>query len=489
MKISFTQSLNQVVDATIVGAFEGSMLTQEGSVLDQETHGLLTKGMTLNHFTGKAKQSVTVITPKGRVVILGLGKKEDVRSAADLEALGGAIIPALTKTPVRSILVNIPCFGPEGTASIVHGLRLRRWDFEKYHTLKKEHEKNHLEEAYVVTENVKSSEEFFAPMTALAEGVFLTRTVVSEPANIIYPETMAEEARKLASLGVTVEILGEAEMQKLGMNALLGVGLGSVRESQLVIMTWNGGDKSQKPVAIVGKGITFDTGGISLKPPIGMEDMKWDMAGAGVVLGLMKTLAQRKAKVNVVGVMALAENMPSGAAQRPGDVVTAMNGKTIEVINTDAEGRLVLADALWYTQDRFKPQSIVNLATLTGAIIMSLGHDYAGLFANNETLRDQLLAAANETKEGLWNMPVSECYESHIKSPIADLMNVGRSGCAGSIAGAMFLKHFVNDVPWAHLDIAGTAWTNEDLPLCGKGATGYGVRLLNHFLSTNFEGK
>ena len=482
MKVTFTTEINGSWDAQIVGAYEGKVLTSTAAAMDKDLDGLLTVAMNSSHFLGKAKENVSILTPKGRVIVLGLGKKEN----DDIEALGGALIPVLSRTPVKNILVNIPEIdGPR----FAHGLRLRRWDFEKYHTLKKIHEKNHLESASIVVGNVANAECEFAPLTAEAEGVFLTRTVVAEPANVIYPETMAAEARKLESLGLKVEVLGEKEMAKLGMNALLGVGQGSIRESQLVVISWNGGSKETAPVAIVGKGVTFDTGGISIKPSANMEDMKWDMGGSGVVLGLMKTLALRKASVNVVGVMGLVENMPSGSAQRPGDVVTSMAGKTIEVINTDAEGRLVLADALWYTQDRFKPQAIVDLATLTGAIIVSLGHDYAGLFTNNEELGSKLLVSSKATKEGLWNLPLTDGYESHIKSAIADIKNVGKGGCAGSISAAKFLQHFVNDVPWAHLDIAGVAWSSDDQALWGKGATGFGVRLLNHFLQSNYESK
>jgi leucyl aminopeptidase len=276
-------------------------------------------------------------------------------------------------------------------------------------------------------------------------------------------------------------------MEKLGFGALLGVGQGSIRESQLVVMQWNGGPENQKPIAVVGKGVTFDTGGISIKPSNGMEDMKYDMAGSGVVLGLLKSLALRKAKVNVVGVMGLAENMPSGSAQRPSDIVTSLSGQTIEVLNTDAEGRLVLADALWYTQDKFKPQYMINLATLTGAITVALGYEYAGLFSNNDKLSEMLTKAGEQVGELLWSMPMSKVYDKDINSDAADVKNIGSGRGAGSITAAKFLERFVNKTPWAHLDIAGMAWDKAERPLSGKGATGYGVRLLNAFLKDNFE--
>jgi leucyl aminopeptidase len=291
----------------------------------------------------------------------------------------------------------------------------------------------------------------------------------------------------LEPLGVKVEVLGQAAMKKLGMGAILGVAQGSVREAQLVVLHWNGGPEKKKPVAFVGKGVTFDTGGISLKPPGGMHEMKWDMGGAGAVAGLFVALAKRKAKVNAVGVLGLVENMPGGEAQRPGDVVTSMSGQTIEVLNTDAEGRLVLADAVWYTQDRFKPQAIVDLATLTGAMITALGHEMAGVFSDSDALADALVAAGKSEGELLWRFPLSDAYDKKINSIIADVANIGPAGQAGSILGAQFIKRFTNGVPWAHLDIAGVVWSNEASALYPKGGTGYGVALLNRLVADKYE--
>jgi leucyl aminopeptidase len=307
---------------------------------------------------------------------------------------------------------------------------------------------------------------------------------------VIYPETLAQQAKTLAKYGVKVEVLDKRQMKALGMGALLGVAQGSVQDPRLVVMRWNGGGKGKgagQPLAFLGKGVTFDTGGISIKPSKGMEDMKWDMAGAATVIGLMKALALRKAKVDVVGVVGLVENMPSGNAQRPGDVVKSMSGQTVEVINTDAEGRLVLADALWYTQQRFKPRFMVDLATLTGAIIVSLGHHQAGLFANDDKLADRLRAAGEAVNERLWRMPLGPEYDKQIASNIADMKNISDGGGAGSITAAQFLQRFVNDVPWAHLDIAGTAWSGKDAPTTPKGATAFGVRLLDQFVSEYYE--
>ena len=315
-----------------------------------------------------------------------------------------------------------------------------------------------------------------------------TRDLVSEPANVLTPESFADECRKLGdAVGLEVEILGPTQLHELGMRALLGVAQGSAREPRVAVLRWNGGATEAPPVALIGKGVCFDSGGISIKPASGMEEMKWDMAGAGTVFGVMEALARRAAKVNVVGVLGLVENMPSATAQRPGDVVTAMSGLTIEVVNTDAEGRLVLADALHYAKERFKPKVMVDLATLTGAIIVALGHEQAGLFAPDEALAGQLIAAGEAVGERLWRMPLGDAYAKHIKSDIADIKNVGRAREAGATAGAVFLQRFVGDVPWAHLDIAGVAWAPKDQPLAGKGATGFGVRLLERWIADQHE--
>jgi len=316
---------------------------------------------------------------------------------------------------------------------------------------------------------------------------------VTEPPNVIYPDSLAKRCKELTKLGVKVEVLGEPQMRRLGMWALLGVGQGSIRESRLVVMRWNGKRgakaKKDKPVCFVGKGITFDTGGISLKPAGGMEEMKYDMGGSGVVIGLMKALAGRKAKVNAVGVIALAENMPGSNAQRPSDVVTSMSGQTIEVLNTDAEGRLVLADALHYANTRFKPQFIVDLATLTGAIIVALGSEYAGLFSNNDKLSERLSDAGEEVGELVWRLPQGEVFDKMLKSDIADMKNISGGRGAGSITAAQFLGRFVGKTPWAHLDIAGVTWTKSDKPLSPKGATAFGVRLLNRLVADYYEAK
>ena len=324
---------------------------------------------------------------------------------------------------------------------------------------------------------------------AIAEGVALTKELVTEPANIIYPESFVERCKHLAELGVEISVLDDKDMAALGMGALLGVAQGSRRPARLLVMKWDGtGGSQERPVALVGKGVTFDTGGISIKPAAGMEDMKWDMGGAGAVAGAMKALAGRKAKAYVVGVCGLVENMPDGNAQRAGDIVTSMSGQTIEVLNTDAEGRLVLCDALHWVQEKYNPEYIVDLATLTGAIIVSLGSEYAGLFSNSDELADKLTAAGKASGDPLWRFPLSKAYDKMIDSPIADMKNIGGKG-AGSITAAQFLGRFIKDgVKWAHLDIAGTVWADKAGPVWDKGATGFGVRLLDRFVADNFEG-
>ena len=429
-----------------------------------------------------------------RVLLVGIGHLDKVKPTS-AEAAGGRICALLAgaRAVAATVILDLPKDAPSGlnlAADLALGALLRSYRFHKYRTVQRPGQKPTLAELTVATSHPNAARSAFGRGKAVAEAVFFTRDLVSEPANILYPESFAERVReRLSGLGVTVEILGESKLAKLGMGALLGVGQGSERETQLVVMTYNGAPKvkNKRPVAFVGKGVTFDTGGISLKPGPGMEDMKWDMAGAGAVAGLITALAGRKAKVNAVGVIALVENMPDGKAQRPGDIVKSMSGQTIEVLNTDAEGRLALADALWYTVDRFKPQAMIDLATLTGAVIIALGSEYAGLFANDDGLADQLLAAGKETGENLWRLPMADAYDKQIDSDAADMKNISDGRGAGSAIGAVFLKRFVKDTRWAHLDIAGVAWSKKDSATIPKGATAFGVRLLDRFVSDIFE--
>jgi len=373
-------------------------------------------------------------------------------------------------------------------AEFVFGFNLKSYTFNKYKTLNKD-KINKKIIFKIISSHKESIQKEYKYYDAIKEGIFLSRDLVSEPPNVLNPKKYTEEIKKLSKLGLKVEILNEAKLKKLGMNSLLGVGQGSENETFLVVIRWNGAKNSfGKPLAFVGKGVCFDTGGISLKPPRFMEEMKYDMGGSAVVVGLMKSLALRKAKVNVVGVVGLVENMPDGNAQRPGDIVKSYSGKTIEVLNTDAEGRLVLADALTYTEEKFKPKFIIDLATLTGAIIMALGEEYAGLFSNNDKLSENIFKASENVNEKVWRLPLHKNYDKLIDSPIADIQNINYAGGAGSITAAQFLQRFIlNKTPWAHLDIAGMAFSKKAANLNPGGATGFGVRLLNNLIKEFYE--
>ena len=404
------------------------------------------------------------------------------RKASQTEArrAGGAIGRAVSASGALVLAETHP-----QAAEIAFGLALRAYDFTPHKT----GDKKLLGPVTIASSTPEALAQKTGPLAAVAEGVFFTRDLVNEPANILTTHDFAARLAAMHELGLEVEILEESDMVKLGMGALLGVGQGSESPSKLVVMQWKGGKKGDAPFALVGKGVVFDTGGISIKPAGGMEEMTMDMGGAGVVAGVMRTLALRKAKANVVGLVGIVENMPDGRAQRPGDVVKSMKGDTIEVINTDAEGRLVLADVLWYAQERFKPTGMINLATLTGAIIVALGHENAGVFSNDDGLCNAFLAAAAAEGEGAWRMPMGQAYDDKLKSRIADMMNVGgRDG--GSITAAQFLKRFVKDgMPWCHLDIAGTALLKTDTDLAPKGATGWGVMALNRLIRNRYEAK
>ncbi len=496
MKIAFARPQLPVECAVVVGVLEGRELTVAAQRVDRLTSGILARAVANGRFEGKKGQTLTVVAPPGlsisRVVLVGMGKNEGFDAAA-AQGFGATAIAQLLGTgdEYAAFLVDGltgPAFDPAAFgANAAFGALLRAYRFDKYRTKEKPEDKPAMKRVTVMVDHPDSAKTAFKPLEQIAEGVFLTRDLVSEPANVVYPETLSDRAAALTELGIEVEILGEKQMRKLGMGALLGVGQGSERESRIAIMRWMGAkDRNEAPVVLAGKGVTFDSGGISIKPAQGMEDMKWDMGGAGAVIGTMRALAGRQAAANVVGIVGLVENMPSGTAQRPGDVVTSMSGQTIEVINTDAEGRLVLADVLTYAVTRIKPRLIVDLATLTGAIIISLGHDHAGLFANNDELAEKILAAGKAVGEPVWRMPLGESYDSLLKSDIADMKNVGgREG--GSITAAQFLQRFVGDVPWAHLDIAGTAWAKKDGTLWAKGATAFGVRLLDRLIADGYE--
>jgi leucyl aminopeptidase len=454
---------------------------------DTATGGAVTRAFQAADFSGKDGQSCTILAPGAglsRIVAVGLGKPGDL-TELKIEESGGTLAAGLSRAAHASMAAEgLP---PAHAALAALGAVLRSYRFDLYRTKQKPEDKPKLAALTVLTSDVGAAEAAWVPLRALAHGNFVTRDLVSEPANILTPAEFATRIEKLASLGLEIETLGPEEMGKLGFGSLMGVAQGSDNPPRMVIMKWNGGKAGEKPVAFIGKGVTFDTGGISIKPAAGMEDMKWDMAGAGAVTGLMATLAGRKAAVNAVGLVGLVENMPGSNAQRPGDVVKSYSGQTIEVLNTDAEGRLVLADVLWYAQEKFDPKFMVDLATLTGAIIVALGHEHAGLFSNNDDLSTKLLAAGVATGEKLWRMPMAKEYDKQLKSDIADMKNItGRPG--SSITAAHFIARFVNEKPWAHLDIAGVAWATKDHPTVPKGASAYGVRLLNRLVADYFEG-
>ncbi|WP_442681565.1 leucyl aminopeptidase [Sphingomonas sp. ASY06-1R] len=422
-----------------------------------------------------------------QILLVGTGAD---RAAAKA---GSALVTRLLTSGEQRLVVDLSGIdGPqraEFAAALAQAAMLRSWRFDVYRTKLPAKQKPTLETIEIVVgDGVDAAEAAWAPLKAVAEGAAFTRTLVAEPANILYPESFVERCQELTALGVEIEVLDEAAMRELGMGALLGVSQGSEREARLLCMKWDGTGGAAEPVAFVGKGVTFDTGGISLKPGPGMEDMKWDMGGAGAVAGTMKALATRKAKAHIIAVCGLVENMPDGKAQRPGDVVTSGSGQTIEILNTDAEGRLVLCDAIWWVQQKYHPKTIIDLATLTGAMIVSLGYEHGGIFSNDDGLAEQIVAAGKKVDEKLWRMPMGEVYDKLIDSPIADMKNIGpREG--GSITAAQFIARFVDEgVKWAHLDIAGMVWASKPGTMFDKGATGYGVRLLDQWVKDVLEG-
>ena len=423
------------------------------------------------------------ISSKLKIVLVSL--KNNFKNS-DLENLGAKFYDIYKSSKIKNFDINSDS-SPKNKDSVVgyflHGLKLKSYKFEKYKSKKT---KNSL----IITVSGKKLPSIKEQINfkAIEEGTFYSRDLVSEPGNILHPDEYAKRLSLLKKDGLKVVIYDEKKLKKLGMNTLLGVGQGSIRGSYLVTMEWNGLKDKSKPLAFVGKGVCFDTGGISLKPAKFMEDMTYDMAGSAVVVGLMKSLALRKAKVNAVGVVGLVENMPGGNAQRPGDIVKSYSGKTVEILNTDAEGRLVLADALTYTEEKFKPKFIVDLATLTGAIIVSLGSEYAGLFSNDDNLSKQLIEAGEKVEEKVWRMPLNKNFDKLIDSKNADMQNINYVGGAGSTTAAQFLQRFIlNKTPWAHLDIAGMAFSKYGGALNSGGATGYGVRLLNKLVEDKYE--
>jgi leucyl aminopeptidase len=491
LEIRFVSLSTTPAATTVVLAGPDASLSSHGRDIDRKTGGTMQRAAAAASFKGKAKSSFEILAPGGleanRLVIVGAG--------ADLEdydrvQLGGYIMAQISarKSATAHLIAELADTGkvsPQDIAAdLAYGALLRSYNFRKY--LTRPNEENgggELKTLFVHCAKPDAVAEAFAARKAVAEGVFLARDLVNEPANALGPVEFAERVAELSSAGLEIEVLGHEQLETLGMRALLGVGQGSVRPSRVVVMQWHGAkSKRSKPLCFVGKGVVFDTGGISMKPAAGMEDMKGDMGGAACVSGLMLALARRKAPVNVIGLIGLVENMPSGNAQRPGDIVKSMSGQTIEILNTDAEGRLVLADVLWYAQDRFKPRLIVDLATLTGAIMVALGKEYAGLFSNDDKLAADLSKAGEATGEKVWRMPLAKAYDKMIDSKNADMKNIG-GRLGGAITAAQFIQRFIKDTPWAHLDVAGTAMDSNKSEISQGWASGWGVRLLDRFVS------
>ena len=498
MQFSFTAPSAKVqAGSWVVAASEGRALSQAAVKADKASAGALTRALKFSRFTGKSGEMLEVLAPGGlavsRLILVGLGKP-DALDGKGLEVIGAQIVARLESAGETSAIFEIEVpkgakiKSGEAAAHLAFGARLRGYSFEKYRTRNLDEFKRHLQTLKLATPDAAAARRAWQGLDAVADGVTLARDLVNEPPNVLHPVEFARRVKALAKLGLKIEVLGETEMKKLGFGALLGVGQGSTRESQLVIMQWNGARKKGAPVAFVGKGMCFDSGGLSLKPSAGMMGMKGDMGGAAAVTGTMMALATRKARVNAVGVIGLVENMPGGDAIRPDDILTSLSGQTIEVLNTDAEGRLVLADALTYTQRRFKPKFVIDLATLTGAIVQALGFEHAGVFSNDDKLAGRLADAGRHTGERVWRLPLDPAYDKMIRSKIADVKNIGGAN-SGSITAAQFLKRFVeNGTAWAHLDIAGVAWQDgEQKPMIPSWGTGWGVKILDQLVREHYE--
>lgn len=504
---SFSKTPNTKADTIVVGLYEGQIFTDAAKQIDEQLGGAIAKNIKGHRkFEGKVGQSLSMalsINKAVRVVLVGLGKKEDLNALA-FETIGGKLYDTLQASSAVKIDVDlrgvedlVATSTAEIAAHFALGFQLKSYRFDKYKAKKEAAQEISIADLSIVTDAQSAAKKLFDTYNCVAKGVFLARDLTNEPPNTLYPESYAERIKaELKPLGVEVEILDEKKMQKLGFHALLAVGQGSIRESRTVIMRWNGaptkaakGKKVRAPIALVGKGVTFDTGGISLKPGADMDLMKMDMGGSAAVVGAMKAIASRKAKANVIGIVGLVENMPSDRAYRPGDIINSYAGKTIEVLNTDAEGRLVLADALAYIQKTYRPEVVIDLATLTGAIMVALGFEYCGAFANDDKLWEQLKQASDNTGEKFWRMPLDKAYKKEMESEVADLKNLGNAGrYGGACSAAGFLEHFIEaDTKWAHIDIAGTAWWKTDSATTPKGGTGFAVRALNDLIEKHFE--
>ena len=501
--IHFPKPDTKLKGSIIVGVFEKNELGANAKKLDKDLDGFISHTIeNSENFKGKHGQIVQTLTPPKstvqRIILLGLGKQDEL-SAIDLEKAAGKLYAGMDKSAIkdvqfladRSKKLKIDILA----AHFANGFKLRSYNFDRYKSKNKDDDKDtpKLKEVGVITTHPANAKKAFEELDKVTQGTFWARDLVNTAPNDLYPESYAKIIKdELKPLGVDVEILDDKKLEKMGAGGIIAVGKGSERKPRMVIMKWNGASSSKsktaKYVGFVGKGVTFDTGGISLKPGAGMDEMKMDMGGSAAVVGLMKALALRKAKCNVVGIVGLAENMPSSNAYRPGDILKSYSGKTIEVLNTDAEGRLVLGDCLTYIQEQYKPDFVINLATLTGAMMVALGHEYCGTFANDDALWKQMDKASAASGEKLWRMPLDDVWKKEMESDVSDIRNLGKSRYAGACTAAAFLNHFIeDDTKWAHMDIAGTAWRKSDQPTVPKYGSGFGVRVLNELVANNYE--
>jgi len=490
MKITFAAAASG--DAIAAPVYAERTLSDAAQALDSATSGAVKRAMDASRFKGGAGEVLEITAPAGvdasRIVLFGLGAKDKLDDNGAEKAVA-SLTKSMLLSGAQTVSVHVDSDDAERACRMGLGAHLAAYRFDTYRTKLSSDKKPSVTGVELVVADAAAAASAWESWGPVAEGVALARDLVNAPPNILYPASYAAKIQELTKLGLEVEVLDEAQMAKLGMGALLGVGQGSAKESKIAIMKWNGGADGEKPLAFIGKGLTFDSGGISLKPGQGMDEMKGDMGGSAAVVGLMAALAGRKAKVNVVALVGLVENMPDADAQRPGDIVTSMSGQTIEIHNTDAEGRLVLGDVLWYAQERFDPKFMIDLATLTGAILIALGHEHAGIFSNDDDLTAKLEAAGKASDEGVWRLPIGPEYDRQIDTPNADMKNVGEGRLAGSITAAQFLLRHVNDKPWIHIDIAGTGMhAGSKDPRIPTFGTGYGVRLLDRLVRDNYEG-
>lgn len=482
LNISFSTKELPKSGYLVLPTYENESLNSSLGVLDKDLQDSLMRAADIENYKGEKGKSCLVLAPSSHysaILLIGLGKREALKP--DILQEIGALIANKSKQ-FKEISVYSENIKHDGPLYLSLGLILGDYHFDIYRTTLKEKDTPKLETCHIISSHQEQLKEDWPSFLSIAKGVFYTRNLVTEPSNVLYPRVFVERLQELKKYGIDVDVFDTKRMEELGFGALLGVAQGSVHESYMVVMRYNGTSREEAPFAFVGKGVTFDSGGISLKPASGMAEMKEDMAGAGVVSGVMLALATRKAPVNAVGIVGLVENMASGSAQRPGDVVRSASGQTIEVLNTDAEGRLVLADLLWYAKEHFSPRCIVDLATLTGAMVVALGHEYAGIFSNDDKLASSLEDAGITTGEKLWRFPLAPEYDELLNSPIADMQNISSTRGAGSITAAQFLKRFIGNTPWAHLDIAGVAWRKSSHKGQPKGASGFGVMLLDRLV-------